>query len=106
MNRRHFLLAAPTLAAVPLLAAPVPKRKVGLGMLLIRHRQYKYALLSEDGKTEETIGEMGNDETKRKGFYICLSPDGRKIAWECNVNVHGKTKTRLCVRDFGGGWRR
>lgn len=108
MNRRHFLLTAPTLAAAPLFAAPVPKKKTGLGMLLIR-RDREYSLLSEDGKTEREVSGIGGDE-KKKLFWppynsVRISPDGNRIAWDFHVPRNGKVTTTLCVRELGGtGW--
>jgi hypothetical protein len=85
-----------------MIAAPVPKKKGGLGMLLVQKKQFQWVLLSEDGKTERELSEFGRDQSKNKGFHVCISPDGQRIAWACNVSANGRTETRLCVRDVDG----
>lgn len=105
MNRRRFLAAGAGLAVAPLFAAPVPKKKGGLGLIAIR-RWSVMSLITEDGKEELDVGGVERDKAKELPYsHFDISPDGKRIAWRFQVPKDGKTVETLCVRDFDGkGW--
>ena len=101
MNRRQFLAASAALATVPSIAAPVPKKKPGIQRLLIRYGMFGACLINEAGKKDQVLSDL-NAKGKDRKWYTCLSPDGSKVAWVCNVEVKDGTVKRLCVRDLDG----